>query len=100
MLLFGLRVNYHKISVETVSERLRAVLTSMSDVKIAVLFGSALTRNHVRDLDVGIFMNVEPDFKRVIEIVSALEDSIGVPVDVMPLNKAPPKLRFKALSKE
>ncbi|MEM2094598.1 MAG: hypothetical protein QXI32_04815 [Candidatus Bathyarchaeia archaeon] len=70
-------VNYHQISVEAVSEKLRAALTGMSDVKIAVLFGSALTRSSVRDLDVGIFMDGEPDFKRVIEIASVLEDSTG-----------------------
>ncbi|MEM3549524.1 MAG: nucleotidyltransferase domain-containing protein [Candidatus Bathyarchaeia archaeon] len=94
-----MRVNYHQISIEAVSEKLRAALTGMSDVKIAVLFGSALTRNSVRDLDVGIFMDGEPNLERVIEIASTLEDSTGIPVDIVPLNKAPPKLRLKALSK-
>lgn len=47
----------------------------MPDVKIAVLFGSALTRNLVRDLDVGIYMDGEPDLKRIVEIAGILEDS-------------------------
>lgn len=92
-------VNYHHVSLEEICKRLREVLNSMPDVKIAVLFGSALTRNLVRDLDVGVYMEGEPDLKRVVEIAGVLEDSTGIPVDVVPLNKAPPRLRLKALSK-
>ncbi|MBO3799075.1 MAG: nucleotidyltransferase domain-containing protein [Thermoproteota archaeon] len=92
-------VNYHHVSLEEICKRLREALNSMPDVKIAVLFGSALTRNLVRDLDVGVYMEGEPDLKRVVEIAGVLEDSTGIPVDVVPLNKAPPRLRLKALSK-
>ncbi|MEM4168916.1 MAG: nucleotidyltransferase domain-containing protein [Thermoproteota archaeon] len=92
-------VNYHHVSLEEICKRLREALNSMPDVKIAVLFGSALKRNLVRDLDVGVYMEGEPDLKRVVEIAGVLEDSTGIPVDVVPLNKAPPRLRLKALSK-
>ncbi|MEM2049808.1 MAG: nucleotidyltransferase domain-containing protein [Thermoproteota archaeon] len=92
-------VNYHHVSLEEICKRLREALNSMPNVKIAVLFGSALTRNLVRDLDVGVYMEGEPDLKRVVEIAGVLEDSTGIPVDVVPLNKAPPRLRLKALSK-
>ncbi len=92
-------VNYYRVSLGDISKRLRKALNSMPDVKIAVLFGSALTSNLVRDLDVGVYMDGEPDFKRVIEIGGVLEDSTGIPVDVVPLDKAPPRLRLKALSK-
>lgn len=92
-------INYYHVSLEAVSERLREIINRMPDVKIAVLFGSVLTRNSVRDLDVGVFIDGEPNFKRMVEIAGVLEDYTGIPVDVVPLNKAPPKLRLKALSK-
>lgn len=58
----------------------------MPDVKIAVLFGSALTRNLVRSSDVNIYIDGEPDLKRIVEIAGILEDSMGIPVDVVPIN--------------
>jgi len=83
--------------VEDVSKKLREILSGMLDVKVAVLFGSVLRRASVRDLDVGVFMDPEPDLKRIAEISGVLEDALGVPVDVIPLNWAPAKLRLKAL---
>ncbi|MEM1558257.1 MAG: nucleotidyltransferase domain-containing protein [Thermoproteota archaeon] len=92
-------INYYHISLEEISKKLKGILNSMLDVKIAVLFGSALTRNLVRDLDVGVYIDEKPDFKRIVEIGGVLEDSTSIPVDVVPLKKAPPRLRLKALSK-
>jgi len=92
-----LRINYYHVSVEDVSKRLREILSGMLDVKLAVLFGSVLRRAYVRDLDIGVFMDPEPNLKRIIEISGMLEDALGMPVDVVPLNWAPAKLRLKVL---
>jgi hypothetical protein len=43
-------------------------------------------------------MNPEPDIKRIAEISGILEDALGLPVDVTPLNWTSPKLKLKALS--
>jgi len=43
-------------------------------------------------------MNPEPNFKRIAEISGILEDALGLPVDIIPLNWASPKLKLKALS--
>jgi len=92
-----LNINYYEVSIEDASRRLRGILSGMMDVKVAVLFGSILRRNFIRDLDVGVFMNPEPDIKRIAEISGILEDALGLPVDVIPLNWASPKLKLKAL---
>lgn len=94
-----LGVNYYQVSAEAVSGRLRDVLSGMPEVRVAVLFGSVLRRASVRDLDVGVFLDPEPDLKRFIAMANTLEDALGMPVDVVPLEKAPPKLRLKALLK-
>jgi predicted nucleotidyltransferase len=92
-----LNINYYEVSIEDASRRLRGILSGMMDVKVAVLFGSILRRNIIRDLDIGVFMNPEPNLKRIAEISSILEDALGLPVDVIPLNWASPKLKLKAL---
>ena len=93
-----MNINYYEVSIEDASRRLRGILGGMMDVKVAVLFGSILRRNFIRDLDVGVFMNPEPNFKRIAEISGILEDALGLPVDIIPLNWASPKLKLKALS--
>jgi predicted nucleotidyltransferase len=92
-----LNINYYEVSIEDASRRLRGILSGMMDVKVAVLFGSILRRKLIRDLDIGVFMNPEPNIKRIAEISGILEDALGLPVDVIPLNWASPKLKLKAL---
>jgi predicted nucleotidyltransferase len=92
-----LNINYYEVSIEDASRRLRGILSGMMDVKVAVLFGSILRRNIIRDLDIGVFMNPEPNLKRITEISGILEDALGLPVDIIPLNWASPKLKLKAL---
>lgn len=93
-----MKISYHLVSVEDVSRKLREILSGIAGVKIAVLFGSVLRRNIVRDLDVGIVMEPEPDLKELIKVSNAIEDELGIPVDLVPLRRTPPKLRLKALS--
>lgn len=92
-----MNINYYEVSIEDASRRLRGILSGMMDVKVAVLFGSILRRNIIRDLDIGVFMNPEPNLKRITEISGILEDALGLPVDIIPLNWASPKLKLKAL---
>jgi predicted nucleotidyltransferase len=64
---------------------------------IAVLFGSVLRRKLVRDLDIGVYFRSEESLTDVIDLSNMLEDELKLPVDVVPLRRAPPKLRLKAL---
>ena len=79
-------------------ETLRRIFASMLEVKIAVLFGSLTRRELVRDVDIGVYLDPKPNLKEFIKMANMLEDALGVPVDLVPLDKAPPKLRLKALS--
>ncbi|MBO3755263.1 nucleotidyltransferase domain-containing protein [Candidatus Bathyarchaeota archaeon] len=94
-----MRVNYYQVSVDAVSKKLMEILEGVPEVKIAVLFGSVLRRNYVRDLDLGVYMDPEPDFKRFFAICGMVEEALGMPVDFVPLKKASPRLRLKALSR-
>jgi predicted nucleotidyltransferase len=94
-----LSIKYYPISSDVIVEKARDVLSTMPEVRIAVLFGSATRRRFVRDVDVGVCLDPEPELRGLIRIANRLEDALGVPVDVVPLKKAPPRLRLKALLK-
>lgn len=92
-----MRIKYYEVSVGEVAERLREALSALPEIQLAFLFGSVTRRRFVRDVDVMVYFKSEPDLRDVIKLSNLLEDSVGVPVDVVPLRYAPPKLRLKAM---
>jgi predicted nucleotidyltransferase len=90
-------IEYFEVDLDRVVEVSRSVLEKFDFIEIAVIFGSALRRGVVRDIDVGLVLNTEPSLRVINEVASALERELGVPVDIVILNEAPPLLRFKAL---
>ena len=52
----------------------------------------------VRDIDIGIVARKPIGLEELNEVASELEKALRVSVDVVPLDEAPPLLRFKALS--
>jgi predicted nucleotidyltransferase len=49
------------------------------------------------NIDVGIYFRSEENLRDIIDLAGMLEDMLGLPVDVVQLRRAPPKLRLKAL---
>ena len=90
-------IEYFEIDLDRVVEITRRVLEKLGFIEIAVLFGSALRRETVRDIDIGVVLSTEPSLSLINEIASTLESELGIPVDIVLLNEAPPLLRFKAL---
>jgi predicted nucleotidyltransferase len=90
-------IEYFEVDLDRVVEVSRSVLEKFDFIEIAVIFGSVLRRGVVRDIDVGLVLNTEPSLRVINEVASALEQELGVPVDIVILNEAPPLLRFKAL---
>ena len=92
-------IKYYRVSAEVAAEKLRRVLEDMPGVKIAVLFGSVMRRRPVRDVDVAVCLDSKVGLRDLARMANVLEDALGlgVPVDVVPLREAPPKLRLKAL---
>jgi len=92
-----LSIRYYEVSIDSLTDQLRNALEKLPTLMIAVLFGSVLRMNLVRDIDVGIYFRSEEDLGDIIDLAGILEDMLGLPVDVVPLRRAPPKLRLKAL---
>jgi len=91
-------VEYYEVEVDRVAKVAREVLERFEFIEAAVLFGSVLRRGFVRDVDVGIIVSREISVKELNEVASALEQALGIPVDLVVLNDAPPLLRLKALT--
>jgi predicted nucleotidyltransferase len=91
-------VEYFELDLARVLEAVKRVLEGFEWVEVAVVFGSILRRSTVRDVDVGIIAVKPLTLEELNEIASKLEEALGVNVDVVPLDEAPPLLRFKALT--
>ena len=83
---------------ERVVRVLKEALEKKSEITLAVLYGSFLKDYGFRDIDVAVYvcgsMNFL-DYKFTLE--QELEKTIGLPVDVRVLNKAPPWFIKKVL---
>jgi len=91
-------INYYEVELEKVKEAVKEVLEKYDYILIAVIFGSVLRRRIVRDVDIGIITSRTLAFRELTEIASQLEEKLSVEIDIVPLEEAPPLLRYKALS--
>ena len=79
-----------------VVEAVRRVLERHGEVLLGVVFGSVLRGGVFRDVDVAVY--VEGDWLGVVARVGAeLERALGVDVDVVALNEAPPRFALRVL---
>jgi len=95
------RFKYYRLSHEErsrVVEKLREALRA-EGVKLAVLFGSFIEMNSFRDIDVAVYLEDPGDLDRILELGAKLEEKIGIPIDVAPLQALPPRFRLKVLTK-
>ena len=90
-------ITYYRISLEELVPRLREFFRDRREILLAVVFGSATRRSLVRDLDLAILLGEKLDLMRFCRLMAELEDLAGIPVDLVPLDKAPPMIALKAL---
>ena len=91
-------VEYFNVELNKVVEAAKRVLENFDVVEVAVLIGSVLRRDFVRDVDIGLITSRPLTMEELNRVASRLEAEIGVPVDLVPLDEAPPLLRYKALA--
>jgi predicted nucleotidyltransferase len=86
-----LSIAYYEVSLESVVDKLKSTLEKLPNLVIAVLFGSALRRRYVRDVDVAVYFSSEESLREIIDLSSRLEEELKLPVDVVPLREASPR---------
>jgi hypothetical protein len=85
----------YRVDVSAVEQTLRAVLWPREDVELAVLFGSAAhAPTEANDVDLGVrWRGPAPDDRDA--LLAGIERAVGLPLDVVDLDAAPPQLRFE-----
>ncbi|ABW02263.1 nucleotidyltransferase family protein [Caldivirga maquilingensis] len=92
---------YYRLNEEErrrVAEKLREVLVT-EGVKLAIIFGSFIELGSFRDIDIAVYLEDPGDLDKILRLGVKLEDTIKIPVDVVPIQELPPKLRHKILTK-
>jgi len=90
-------ISYYRIYLEELIPKLRRFFKERSDVLLAIIFGSSLRRSLVRDLDIAVLLERRLDLMSFCKLIAKLEELTGVPVDLVPLDEAPPAIVLKAL---
>ena len=83
-------ITYYQINSEELILRLRQFFKDRREILLAVVFGSAVRRRLVRDLDLVILFRGKLDLMDLCRLMAELEDLTGVPVDLVPLDRVPP----------
>jgi len=78
-----------------VLDRVRKVLEKRS-VELAILFGSFLEGEAFRDVDVAVYSE-GLDLDELLRLGVELELELGMPVDLVPLDRLSPKFRLEVL---
>jgi len=81
-----------------IATAIRNALSKDDNIILALMFGSILRRNAVRDIDIAVYADPEPDLAGLLELSSKLERSVGIPVDVSPLSKLEPCMRYRVMA--
>lgn len=89
---------YHEVLLHEVVDKVRDFFERMTEIKFAVIFGSAVRRRLVRDIDIAVYSRPELSLRKLIEVANVLEDLLGTPVDLMPIEQTSPKQRVKILT--
>jgi len=88
-------VRFYRVSLEAVVGGVRRVLGRWGQVEFAVLFGSSLRRSLVRDVDLAVYSRGRLGLEGLLRLGVELEEELGVPVDLVPLEDAPIRNKTK-----
>ncbi|MEM2106295.1 MAG: nucleotidyltransferase domain-containing protein [Candidatus Bathyarchaeia archaeon] len=85
--------------LERLLEVIGKTLSMDGGITLALVFGSALRRAKVMDIDLTVYATPQLDMRRSLILASRLEEMLGFPIDVSPLMELPPCMRYKAMCK-
>jgi len=90
-------IEYFEVDLERVAAAVKRYFEEKGAL-VVVIFGSALRRRHVRDVDIAVKFGREVGLEEWLAMGAELEELLGVPVDLVPLDEAPPWMRLEALA--
>jgi len=90
-------IEYVEVDLERVAAAVKKYFEER-EALVVVIFGSVLRRRHVRDVDIAVKFGREVGLEELLAMGAELEELLGVPVDLVPLDEAPPWVRLEALA--
>jgi len=99
--MLGEKFRYYVVSREereAIVAKVREVLED-EGVLLAILFGSFVELDSFRDIDLAVYTRNYEDLSFIFRLANRLEEELGYPVDVVPLNIIPPRFRHYILTK-
>jgi len=90
-------IEYFEVDLERVAAVVKRYFEERGAL-VVVIFGSVLRRRHVRDVDIAVKFGREVGLEEWLAMGAELEELLGVPVDLVPLDEAPPWVRLEALA--
>ena len=94
------RARYYRLSRqerEAVIARIKAILEGEENVLLALLFGSFVELDSFRDIDIAVYTKGDEELFKLFRLANRLEEEIGYPIDLVPLNAIPPTFRHYIL---
>jgi predicted nucleotidyltransferase len=77
---------------ERVLETVRSTLEKHHGILFAYVFGSFVTEDHYKDIDIGVFLRaerVDSPLKLELGLESEIQEAVQIPADVRVLNRSP-----------
>lgn len=90
-------ITYYQVDREEVARKLKTILGEEDNILVAVLFGSVLRHDKVRDIDILVYTRKPLQLKQLLLLQEKIEQRLGVAVDLIPYDQAPPTLKYQAL---
>jgi predicted nucleotidyltransferase len=94
------KLKYYVLSSEeknTLLEKLKNILHSLS-VELAVVFGSFVELDSFRDIDIAVYRR-DTSLEDILKLGTMVEEALGYPVDIIPLDIISPRFRLHILTK-
>jgi len=98
------KFRFYRLSREKKQElikKIRGFLNKYDEILLAVIYGSFIRSESIRDIDIAVFTRYKIPYNKVEEfedtLSRAIEEEVGLPIDLKIIDYAPPWFRIKAL---
>ncbi|MDW8041110.1 MAG: nucleotidyltransferase domain-containing protein [Nitrososphaerota archaeon] len=88
---------FSKKEKEEIIRKISKFVARDKRIKLAIVFGSLITRDYVRDVDLCICSNPRFSFTELLDLNARLELELGMPVDLVELENLPKNLQTNVL---
>ena len=98
------KFRFYRLSHEKKQElikKIRGFLNKYDEILLAVIYGSFIRSESIRDIDIAVFTRYKIPYNKVEEfedtLSRAIEEEVGLPIDLKIIDYAPPWFHIKAL---